>query len=348
MIQTRSRGPPSSAPGSAASASHTSSATNLDDWLKQHEHQIWDHLEVMKSWNMTFEPSQEELFRRFGGELYAPHFRAPGDFWSKTDKEEISKRICSEVLRVCKNEEEPHFGLHINDEYFPDGDGKVAETLSLLDDFKANEPRHACQIRNLRVPRINSLRKYPEFLKDAHIIDKNSATILLQSPGSMSPLHTDWEMGGALSFGTKLWAFFPPTARNMELMRQFYVASTDIEGNKAEEFWLTHALEDGVWLTQSPGELLYTPASTPHAVFTFSWAPFITTHVDTALTFVRNIRFLPTDLAFTGSDDMDRIYLLLNKITPQLVGKRRFAELQRGVAESWPRVKKAVGDSRSR
>ncbi|KAI1078529.1 hypothetical protein F5B20DRAFT_547349, partial [Whalleya microplaca] len=110
----------------------------------------------------------------------------------------------------------------------------------------------------------------------------------------------DTGQGGALSFGVKLWAFFPPTEKNMELMRQYYLIETDTDSNKQESFWIKNSLQDGVWLTQSPGELLYTPSAAPHAVFTFTWAPLITAHLDTAVTFVRNLRFLPTELAFSG------------------------------------------------
>jgi len=209
------------------------------------------------------------------------------------------------------------------------------------------------QIRSSTLKNINNARRYPEFVTEAKIIGRNSASILMQSPGSKSDLHTDVGQGGAFCTGTKLWAFFPPTESNMELMRQYYSfdnqPSTKSEAKK--KFWDTHEFEHGVWITQNPGELLYTPSGTPHAVFTLSWSVLISAQVDTAVTFVRNLKYQQTELESMDADNVDSvksIHLALRELTAEKIGRQLFVELRHWVKMYWPRVEERVKERATR
>ncbi|KAE8444107.1 hypothetical protein EG329_000889 [Mollisiaceae sp. DMI_Dod_QoI] len=326
---------------------------SLKDWLAQYPKQDWELLQTIRGWNMTFEPSQEDLIKRFEGKLFAPQIAPSEDFWSETRKEVIVKMVCDEAERLCKRKASPDIGLYINSEQVQEDEQIRVLAAKLIKDFKADKSSGTKQIRFLRLDSINKTRRYPEFIKEAKIIERNRVSILIQSPGSKSDLHTDVGQGGALSTGVKLWAFFPPTEKNMELMRQYYSLESQqgIKGVAKKEFWDTHALEHGVWLVQNAGELLYTPSEAPHAVFTFSWSILITAHVDTAVTFVRNLKHQRTELAFTGSENEDnikRLYLCLHEITPEKVGKRLFLQLRDDVTQNWPGIEEVVKDRATR
>jgi hypothetical protein len=139
----------------------------------------------------------------------------------------------------------------------------------------------------------------------------------------------------------------------MEQMRQCYSLDSQ-ESNKAREkgnFWHSHKLEEGVWLIQNAGELLFTPSIAPHAVFTLTWSVLITAHVETAVTFVRNLKHQRAELAFDGSENkgiFKRMYLCLHEITPARLGIRTFEQLRQQVGESWPGIEGIVREKASR
>lgn len=42
---------------------HRVEVTDLDSWLSQHPSFDWDQLAIMREWDMTFEPSHQDLLR---------------------------------------------------------------------------------------------------------------------------------------------------------------------------------------------------------------------------------------------------------------------------------------------
>lgn len=166
-------------------------------------------------------------------------------------------------------------------------------------------------------------------------------------------LDTDVTQGGALIHGTKLWAFFPPIATNMSLMRRFFRLPDN--GNYTDtqpallqahqtQFWRVpaHQLEHGVWLTHNPGELLYTPSVAPHAVFTLEPTTLVTVHVETAATFAANVRWLGTELACAPAGAVERVARCLAKITKERVGAAGLGRLRAEIVDGWAEVKGEV------
>ena len=67
-----------------------------------------------------------------------------------------------------------------------------------------------------------------------------------------------------------------------------------------------------------------------------------TAHVDTAVTFVRNLKWQATELEFDDIADIERIYRCLNEITTEKVGKALFSLLCDEVVENWAKVENVV------